>query len=680
MNRLRYAFFALRISPDSRAAGLVRSITLTQSLAVLVPTLIFALVAWTTYGRCEAAVEDELRRSSRFLAGEVQRFVESSASILQDLDRTIAVQSIAQIATSGLFQRWPPSSSETLTAYTLIAIVDRDGRMLSVNTGESPNLISVADREYFTRARDEYTNVVFVGVPVADRIKGTASIPISHRPTQAGDFRGVALVTVSQQALHDMLTPEGAPQSDRIALIRDDGQLLALEPRRWPPASITESAEKGQPRLPRDDVYLPDHATNPGLLFGQLSAVQRVQGTQLKVVVARARSIALRPWLYDMMALLTIFVAGKVGLVAAIRKAEAKSREIISANRRLQSTLDTLSAHVAIIDRSGHVVALNEACRRFAVCHAGSQSGLAVGADYLTACGYAVQKPDHGEVGRALEAVIAGRLSEFRATYPYCPATGDVFWFRLRATNFAVNSSETLVVVVHEDVTDIMRSETALRRATGQLLHRQDDERRRIARGLHDSTAQDLIGAEWEIKLARDSLQRQPDHVDKALERARDLIHASIEELRTLAYLLHPPMLDEAGLPNALRWFLGGFERRTGITVTVVIDADVDACRLPTEIEVALFRVAQEALTNVHRHAGVRVARLELRMEQGQRSVLLLIRDDGEGLASEQGQEPGTTLGGTGILSMQERLRALNGHLSIRSGRGGTEVRATVKL
>jgi signal transduction histidine kinase len=649
-------------------------------LAVFLPTLIFLLVAWTTYGRFETAVEEELRRSSRFLAGEVQRLVESSTTILRDIDRMVAAQTMSAHAAPSLIQRRLLSSSETLVPYTLIAVIDRDGRLLSANTNEADAQISVADREYFMRARDGHTNEVFVGIPIIGRISGTPSIPISRRLTKARDFWGVALITVSQQALHDMLTPEGASPSDMIALIRDDGQLLTAEPRGLPPASIAKGSGNGSSRQPLEDIRLPGDTPNTTSILGKLSAVQRVQGTELKVVIARSRSSALRPWLYDMMALLTIFVAGKIGLVAAIRKAEANSRELISANRRLQSTLDTLSAHVAILDQCGRVVALNEACRRFTARHVGRMPELTVGADYLTTWGYYVQCADRGEIGCALDAVIAGRLPAFRTTYQYRSATGELVWFRLMATNLAMTNSEALVVVVHEDVTDIMRSETALRRATGQLLQRQDEERRRIARGLHDSTAQDLIGAEWEIKLARNSLHREPDHADERLGRARDLIRASIEELRTLAYLLHPPMLDETGVPNALRWFLGGFERRTGIAVTVVVDADMDGRRLPTEIEVALFRVAQEALTNVHRHAGVRTARLELRMEQDQRSVVLLVRDDGAGLAPGQECEPGSTLGGTGILSMQERLRALSGQLSIRSDQGGTEVRATVKL
>lgn len=663
-----------------RAGHVARSITLAQTMAVVLPTLIFTLVAWTTYRRAEAATEDELRRSAKFLAGHVQRLIENSNAVLREVERAVIDRADTQVPMPSLLHLKILKLKENLISKSLIVVADRDGRILFTSTEQEVADVFVADREYFIELRDGRADEIFVGTPVVGRLTGMASIPISRRLSKDDDFRGVALVAVSQRELLDTLKTESARHPDRIALLRDDGRVLSALPGDVTPASAAQNAGSGSPRLSPDESHVRWPKPDPNFTLGQLTAFHRVPGSRLTVVAARTRSSALRTWFHDIVALLTIFVAGEIGLVAAIRRAEASSWELVSANHRLQSTMDALSARVAIIDRVGRVVALNEACRQFAARHTDRVSVADTGTDYLATCADFVQGPDRGRICCELKAVLDGRLSEFRATYPYQPASGDIAWFRVMATSFAVTSAETLVVVVHEDVTEIKRSEAALMRATGQLLRRQDEERRRIARGLHDSTAQDLIGAEWEIKLARDNLHRTPAHADGALGRARDLVRTSIGELRTLSYLLHPPMLDEAGLPNALRWFLAGFERRTGITVTVVIDADVEAGRLPTDIEVALFRVAQEALTNVHRHAGVHSARLELRMGRGRRSIVLLVRDDGEGLASQDGRAFGDAPAGTGILSMQERLRALNGRLDIRSGDRGTEIEATVKL
>src|SRR5262249_43170155 len=150
----------------------------------------------------------------------------------------------------------------------------------------------------------------------------------------------------------------------------------------------------------------------------------------------------------------------------------------------------------------------------------------------------------------------------------------------------------------------------ALRRLTGRLLHLQDEERRRIARELHDSTAQNLLGAMLGIGQALRLAPRLKRTAQAALAESRALIEQSQREIRTVSYLLHPPMLDEAGLPAALRWFSEGFAKLTDIKICLHIAPDID--RLPAASEQALFRIAQEALTNVHRHSGASKVDLSL--------------------------------------------------------------------
>ncbi len=177
----------------------------------------------------------------------------------------------------------------------------------------------------------------------------------------------------------------------------------------------------------------------------------------------------------------------------------------------------------------------------------------------------------------------------------------------MRGTRFGATAGLRLVVA-REDITEVKAAEASLRQLTGKLLRSEEETRRRIARELHDSTAQNLLGASLGIGQALRLVPRLKQTARAALEESRALIEQSQREIRTVSYLLHPPMLDEAGLPAALRWFCDGFAKRTEIAVELDIARDIG--RMPEDIEAALFRVAQEALTNVHRHSGAAKARL----------------------------------------------------------------------
>lgn len=217
-----------------------------------------------------------------------------------------------------------------------------------------------------------------------------------------------------------------------------------------------------------------------------------------------------------------------------------------------------------------------------------------------------------------------------------------------------------------------------LRRLSGRLLQLQDEERRRIARELHDSTAQNLTALGMNLSLVENTLRSGRGDPLVFAREARDLADQCSREIRTISYLLHPPLLDEVGLAFALQWYAEGFASRTGIHVDLAVPDDIG--RLSKEIETTLFRVVQEALTNVHRHAGGRHASIGLQQRDGR--LILEVSDKGRGMTSAQlaalEQEPGTL--GVGLPGMRERLRQLDGSLAIWSGATGTVIRATVPL
>jgi PAS domain S-box-containing protein len=231
------------------------------------------------------------------------------------------------------------------------------------------------------------------------------------------------------------------------------------------------------------------------------------------------------------------------------------------------------------------------------------------------------------------------------------------------------------ILCISEDITERRRSERELVQLSVRLIGLQEEERSRIGRQLHDVTAQNLFATT--INLARLQSNGASSDSKEVLAECQALCEQALQEIRTLSYLLHPPILDQAGLSSALRWYIDGFSKRSGIDVGLVITEEFD--RLPREMEADLFRIVQESLSNVHRHSGSSTA--SVRLEKQTTQVVLQIRDEGQGIQSRatpaEADEP--TLG-VGIPSMRQRLRQLGGHLTIESNSQGTVVTATVPL
>ena len=227
---------------------------------------------------------------------------------------------------------------------------------------------------------------------------------------------------------------------------------------------------------------------------------------------------------------------------------------------------------------------------------------------------------------------------------------------------------------VRERTSDLDAVNRSLRELSARLMQLQDDERRRIARELHDSVGQTLAALAMNLSLARGDLERLST-IAVALNDSENLVRDMSKEVRTISHLLHPPLLDEAGLASALRWYVEGFVQRSRIQVD--LDLPEDFPRLPSEVETAIFRVVQEGLTNIHRHSGSPVAKIRVRQQHEQ--ILVDIEDQGKGIPLEKREEMATSgTPGVGIRGMRERLRQLGGTLEIDSNSSGTVV--TVQL
>jgi signal transduction histidine kinase len=209
--------------------------------------------------------------------------------------------------------------------------------------------------------------------------------------------------------------------------------------------------------------------------------------------------------------------------------------------------------------------------------------------------------------------------------------------------------------------------EKSLRHLTSRLLQMQDEERRKFSRELHDSLGQYLAGVKMNLDM---SARLHPS--DELLASAIQLLDDSITETRTISHLLHPPLLDEVGFSSAAKWYLQGFSERSGVDVR--IDLPNNLGRLPKDFEIALFRVLQESLTNIHRHS--KSSRAEVTFQSSPDKLVLRIKDFGSGIPSElleSFQTKGMNLG-VGLSGMRERVRELGGRLDIRSNSSGTVV------
>jgi signal transduction histidine kinase len=233
----------------------------------------------------------------------------------------------------------------------------------------------------------------------------------------------------------------------------------------------------------------------------------------------------------------------------------------------------------------------------------------------------------------------------------------------------------------HDELESLVEKRTsALRKLSARLMRVQDEERRRIARELHDGLGQWLAAAEINVDMA---LGRADEKSSAVLQETRNLIDYAVTSIRTMSYLLHPPLLDEVGFDAAARWFVEGLSRRTGLRIELEIvrpEPEDGSNRMPEAVELALFRVLQEGLTNVHRHSSSQNA--DVRFCRTPDCAVLEIQDYGCGLPDhimDRFRRTGAA-SGVGLAGLRERIKELGGQLEIQSSGAGTLLRATIPL
>jgi len=229
---------------------------------------------------------------------------------------------------------------------------------------------------------------------------------------------------------------------------------------------------------------------------------------------------------------------------------------------------------------------------------------------------------------------------------------------------------------LEERTADVLRQSEQLRDLSWQLLRTQDEERRHVARELHDSAGQTLAVLGMELTQHIEKLRDRSPEMTQSAEEIEKIVGQLQSEIRTTSYLLHPPLLDEVGLEAALHWFVDGLGARIGLDVKLSIPQGFG--RLPRALELVIFRLVQECLTNIHRHSGSKTAEIQIRREQNQ--VFVEVRDQGRGIPPEKVAKIQAQGSGVGIRGMRERVLQFGGSLQIHSSSTGTVISTVLRI
>jgi PAS domain S-box-containing protein len=389
------------------------------------------------------------------------------------------------------------------------------------------------------------------------------------------------------------------------------------------------------------------------------------------------------------------------------KRAEERERQItaeaIAANAKFRALFEQTNVFAGIMTKDGVVMEVNRAC--------------------LDVCGYRAEEvlgrlfwdtpwwrnfPESQQNIRAATPIAAHgvpyretlhyswadgteRLMEF-ALYPIVDEAGKILFLHptgvditdlKRAEENYRQLAETLETEVRARTlelenrnVEVLRQSDLLREFSQRLLQAQDEERRRIARELHDSAGQTLTVLGLNLAQFAQQIDRDAPGLTPELKSINDTVQQLHREIRTTSYLLHPPLLDETGLSSALHWYVQGLQERSDLQIDLAMSPDFG--RVPREMELVVFRLVQECLTNIHRHAGSKTA--TIRIERNSQALTVEVRDQGKGMPSRKLAEVQTGGSGVGIRGMHERLRQFKGKLTIQSDSSGTRVCASIPI
>jgi PAS domain S-box-containing protein len=553
-----------------------------------------------------------------------------------------------------------------LTDGTRFALASRDGA--------SGGLLAPA---WLTVAGVTGSKSTWVGAPIADPERpNDLVIPVAQRVAWGQGLTLWAGALFSFDGF-DELYRQFSNQVATIGLIAAEGTILVRAPK------TSRDAGTAGVNVASNDLFRRAIAQgHAGVVEGYGPIIKKrmiygydlVNGYPIYLVAGQSQDAALAPWRERR----RMSIAATAAFSALVLAMTALLNHYILTLRRREHHYRTLFNNaqfsVFVLEGARFVEANRTAVRMFGLDDERSAAGMAPWD----------LSPEHQPDGRRSDDLarerIATALREGGTTFEWLHKradTGESFPAEVDLSSLSAGSTVLALAVVH-DVTLRKRAEQELRLLSAELMRLQDEERRRIGRDLHDSTGQTLAALELGLAQLLHDTGSITGVGRERLEHCARLATQCSTEIRTASYLLHPPLLDELGLLSALRWLADGFRDRSAIEVR--LDLPEAMHRLPPDDELCLFRIAQEALTNVHRHAESPWVAVRLKVQSD--SVMLEIEDAGRGMPPTYAAENAVRDGpvGVGLAGMRERIRQIGGTLSVESTSTGTRVRTTISI
>ncbi len=651
-------------------------------LAILTVASSIALLLWNLRNKDLTHSRGETVSLSRILAEQTTRS-------LQNVD-LVLLNTIA--AAAGLHARGVPLTSYAVHSVLrdrrygmpqikYIFIVDTKGETVSTSRTFPRDHVAVVDREYFTVHRDHPQYGLYIGNPVRNRIDGQWTMYVSRRLYgRNGEFAGVVAVALNLPYFEELYQSISFGGIQPITLYLADGTLVARSPH--DEAIIGKRlAEDPGGWFERSDLRTSEETdANGDTLIVTHHAVSQFP---LMVGVAISWSNALASWRQEA----RLLIAGTLGvmallvlvasiLVRQVKKRHVMAKELLESGERLHETMKAAMDAIIIADAGQRVILFNAAAE-----------GM---------FGYSVQEA----IGMRLDSFLPERYrSMHRERVEKFGASGEsarakagsreVVGLRANGTEFPIEASlsratingETLYTVILRDITErhranqqLLESNRQLRELSAALQSVREKERAHIARELHDELGQQLTGLKMELSWLGAHLAGKGDDLAAKAESMKHQIETTIKSVRRISTDLRPALLDDLGLCAAIEWLAADFSAKTGVAVDLDLDVDLAVCCQTEELATALFRITQECLTNVARHAEATQVRISLHNEG--RCVALAVADNGKGMTQDGGGS-----GGHGLIGIRERALMLGAEAKFISSPGaGTAVTVVVPL
>jgi two-component system sensor kinase len=564
-----------------------------------------------------------------------------------------------------------------------VVFIGANGDAVFESSGFPAPKVNYADREYFVAHRERRTAALHVGTPVRGGPDQEWVNVFSRRVEDGrGEFRGVVAAAVRMQYFEKIYRALNLGPAGRAFLFRADGVLLAVHPavgdtvgRSFAADALFTEATRGPG---------PSIVRRAGLIdsIDRMIAVARLKDYPLVVAVSATEDHILGGWRRNAwrIGLGAIAASGFLGIALSfllwqMRVSAGLKGELEQAGERLQGVIQSAMDAIITVDEEQNVVLFNAAAERIFACPAGQAIGGSL--DRFIPERFRAAHRKHiehfgktGETTRRMGSAIS--LSGLRADGAEFPIDASISQITVEGRR--------LYTVIMRDITERKRAEAALERTHQELRalsatmnEVREAERARIARELHDELAQSLTALKMDVSWLAGRLPSGDDRARAKLERTKGLVDSTVASVRQLAHDLRPAMLDDLGLVPAIEYLLHEFSERSGVMVE--LDADAGGVEFKEPLTTSIYRMVQEALTNVARHARATEVRVAIRSEGDE--LVVSACDNGIGISAAQLQS-GRSLG---ILGIKERARTLGGRAEVYSpGERGTLVEIRVPI